>query len=97
MTCFYYIGIFIRHNSRKLFLVPRQRNNSDCGVFVCRYAYNLYLMSNQVFSLSGIENKFKELITEGPAFKFDKVDIVRIRKEIKELIDALTPLYRKTK
>jgi hypothetical protein len=54
-------------------------------------------MSNQVFSLSGIENKFKELITEGPAFKFGKVDIVRIRKEIKVLIDALTPLYHKTK
>jgi hypothetical protein len=54
-------------------------------------------MSNQAFSLSGIESKFKELITKGPAFDFGMNDIAGIRNEIKVLIDALIPLYHKTK
>jgi hypothetical protein len=80
-------------NLTYLFLVPYQDNGCDCGVFVCRYAYNLYLMRKQIFSFTGIENQFKTLITDGPAFDFDMDDIARIREEIKVLIDALSPLY----
>jgi hypothetical protein len=49
------------------------------------------------FVVSGIESKFKELITKGPAFDFGMNDIAGIRNEIKVLIDALIPLYHKTK
>jgi hypothetical protein len=79
--------------SLQLLLVPYQDNGCDCGVFVCRYAYNLYLMRNQIFSFADIEDHFKTLITEGPAFDFDMRDIARIREEIKVLVNALSPLY----
>jgi hypothetical protein len=79
------------------YVVPYQDNGCDCGVFVCRYAINLYLMRKQIFSFSGIENQFKKLITDGAAFDFDMDDIARIREEIKDLIDALSPLYYASK
>ena len=30
--------------------VPYQDNGCDCGIFVCRYAYNLYIMRHQKFT-----------------------------------------------
>eukprot|EP00804_Cyclotella_cryptica_P023147 CCRYP_000358-RA/>CCRYP_000358-RA protein AED:0.01 eAED:0.01 QI:1097/1/1/1/0.75/0.66/9/214/1028 len=77
--------------------VPYQENGCDCGVFVCRYAYNLYTMRSEKFTRSGIRDKFKHLITDGPAFQFNMDDIARIREELKTLVDALAGLYSKFK
>jgi hypothetical protein len=73
--------------------VPYQENGCDCGVFVCRYAYNLYTMRDHVFFRSEMVNKFKTLITNGPAFQFGMEDIARIREEFKDLVNSLKKLY----
>jgi hypothetical protein len=65
----------------------------DCGVFVCRYAYNLYIMRHKAFSHSQVKNSFQDLITDSPAFKFGMKDIARIREEFISLVDALGQLY----
>ena len=77
--------------------VPYQENGCDCGVFVCRYAYNLYTMRNEKFTRTDIQDKFKHLITNGPAFQFTMDDIARIREEFKTLVDSLAELYLKFK
>jgi Ulp1 family protease len=76
--------------------VPYQDNGCDCGVFVCRYAYNLYMMRHKQFTWASYENEmpsFASLITRGPAIQFDMYDIGRIRDEISALIDKLLKLY----
>ena len=54
-------------------------------------------MRNEKFTLSCICDKFKHLITNGPAFQFNMDDIARIREEFMRLVDALADLYLKTK
>ena len=73
--------------------VPYQDNGCDCGVFVCRYAYNLYIMRNMDFTLNDISDSFNSSITRGVAFQFDQSDIPRIRKEFALLIDNLSEIY----
>ena len=51
------------------------------------------MMRNQVFSFSGVTDKFKDLITKGQMFKFGMADIPRIREEMKALITLLTYHY----
>ena len=79
--------------------VPYQENGCDCGVFVCRYAYNLYTMRHQKFTLLGMREtpQFLFRITRGAAFQFDMSDIARIREEIGTLVDNLSPLYLQMK
>ena len=75
--------------------VPYQENGCDCGVFVCRYAYNLYTIRHQKFTLLGMREtpQFLSRITRGAAFQFDMSDIARIREEIGVLIDHLSKHY----
>jgi len=74
----------------KSLAVPQQNNGCDCGVFVCRYAYNMVvLMRNQHFTWSDIDAQ----ITNSPEFQFGMRDIPRIRREIGELIDNLSLVY----
>eukprot|EP01082_Thalassiosira_pseudonana_P009089 g8088.t1.2.5e17418a g8088 g8088.t1 contig27:163628-167782(+) len=73
--------------------IPYQENGCDCGVFVCRYAYGLYLMRRQLFTPEDINDNFKGMITNGSAFAFDMKDIARIRGEFTTLIDRLSPKY----
>eukprot|EP01082_Thalassiosira_pseudonana_P012513 g11502.t1 g11502 contig5:1019505-1021842(+) len=73
--------------------IPYQENGCDCGVFVCRYAYGLYLMRRQLFTPEDINDNFKGMITNGSAFAFDMKDIARIRGEFATLIDRLSPKY----
>lgn len=75
--------------------VPYQSNGFDCGVFVCRYAYNLYVMRHLRFSWDDYKEKspFNTLITNGPAFQFGDSDITRIRGEMSTLIGKLSELY----
>lgn len=75
--------------------VPYQDNGCDCGVFVCRYAYSLFVMRGSDFTLGDMDERptFNSLITRGVAFQFDQSDIPRIRKEIASLIDNLSDVY----
>jgi len=75
--------------------VPYQDNGCDCGVFVCRYAYNLYMMRHQKFTKRDYKERppFTSKITRSPAFQFDMSDIARIREEIATLIDNLSKLF----
>ena len=75
-------------------LVPLQTNGCDCGIFVCLYAYNLYSMRDKKFTKSGMQEKFRDLITRSPAFQFTMDDISRTREEIKTLVDSLSVLYK---
>ena len=77
--------------------VPYQDNGCDCGVFVCRYAYNLYMMRHQKFTRMDYEERppFTSKITRSPAFQFDMSDIDRIREEIATLIDNLSKPFLK--
>ena len=77
--------------------VPYQKNGCDCGVFVCRYAYNLYLMQHFCFTFTDVREKFNSLITGGEAFQFDMSDIARIRQEMGMLIDGLSEPYLQMK
>ena len=74
-------------------LVPYQENVCDGGVFVCRYAYNLYMMRHLKFTWVDFIERFKSMITRGPAFQFDMEDIARIREEIGTLINKLSEIY----
>ena len=77
-------------------LVPMQTNGCDCGVFICRYAYNLYMMRNLQFTKEHQNEKppFSSLITSGSAFQFNMSDIARIRVEMVTLIDNLSQIYQ---
>ena len=75
-------------------LVPLQTNGCDCGVFVCRYAHNLYCLRDKMFTKSGMQDKFRELITRSPAFQFTMDDISGTREEMKILVDSLSVLYK---
>lgn len=79
--------------------VPYQDNSWDCGVFVCRYAYAMYLLRDKAFSLGDVNDdgtkrfSFASLITNTEAFAFDMSDIVRIRGEMKTLIRNLSKVF----
>ena len=78
-----------------LISVPYQVNGCDCGVFVCRYAYNLFLMRHLKFTWEDITQKppFKTLFTKGSAFRFGMSDIARMRGEMERLIHNLSKIY----
>ena len=69
--------------------VPYQQNASDAGVFVCRYAYSLFVMRHLKFTWDDACERFLSLITRGAAFQFDLADETRIREEFGTLIDRL--------
>ena len=80
--------------------VPYQDNCWDCGVFVCRYAYALFMLRHKVLTVAGHTSPgdaLRDAITERDEFQFDMDDIVRIRKEMKILIDNLAECYRNLK
>lgn len=95
----YYSCSFPIDFSTGIFLnaVPYQTNSCDCGVFVCRYAYGLYLLRNQTFTFEDQNDNFRKAITDNPAFQFDMDDIARIRGEMRTLIGKLTKEYRSVK
>ena len=72
-----------------IYSVPTQNNGTDCGVFVCRYAYNMVLMQDCKFTPGSIV----DVISHSPAFKFGMKDISRIRKELSDLISNISLVY----
>jgi len=79
--------------------IPYQDNSWDCGVFVCRYAFALYHQRENHITYKEIEDdpQFQRSITRSLGFQFDMKDIVRLRREIKTLIDRLSELYETAK
>lgn len=75
--------------------VPYQENSWDCGVYVCRFAYGLYLLRSKKFLAEEVSGKrpFENLITKSPEFSFGMKDIVRLRREIMKLIVSLSNIY----
>lgn len=76
--------------------VPYQDNGCDCGVFVCRYAYNLFQMRNNCFSQFDMADDCRDLF-EDSLFKFGMEDIARIRIEMETLIRNLAKVYQRMK
>jgi hypothetical protein len=54
-------------------------------------------MRDQVFDLVGINDAFRMLITNGPAFDFDKNDVARMREDMRSLLKSLNKLYVETR
>ena len=78
--------------------IPYQDNGCDCGVFVCRYAYNLFQMRNKyIFSQYDLFTRCKKLFKECRLFEFGMEDIARIREEMKSLINNLSTSYLRMK
>lgn len=79
--------------------IPYQDNGCDCGVFVCRYAYNLFQMrNNYIFSRYDLSTRCKKLFQGyNPLFDFGMEDIARIREEMKSLISNLSTSYLRMK
>lgn len=87
-----------------LLIVPLQNNGWDCGVFVCRYAYGMYRLSEAEFTyelaeLKGNDNElgFPNFITKSDAFDFNMEDIGRIRLNFQILIQKLFSIYSRRK
>jgi hypothetical protein len=87
-------------------VVPYQDNSCDCGVFVCRYAYGMYRLRAMPFTYEAVTPaegadttgiSFEGIITNNPAFDFNRKDVSRIRKEIMSLIEGLSNIYTRWK
>jgi hypothetical protein len=78
-----------------LITVPCKKNGYNCGIYVCRYAYGLYVMKHLLFTWRDYteDPPFNTLITRSNAFKVSKSDIKRIRGEMSTLINNLSELY----
>ena len=90
--------------------VPQQTNDSDCGVFVCRFAYAMFKLRHLQFSYfdAGLhplkraskqisENVFQQLITNGNLFDFNMDGMFRLRENFKNLIWTLHLFSKKWK
>jgi Ulp1 family protease len=94
------VSPFVRVANTCYLSVPYQDNSWDCGVFVCRYAYAVYLLRERSFSYREANafgergnSRFLELITDSPEFSFAMPDIARFRNELKTLIEMLSGVY----
>ena len=76
--------------------VPYQDNSWDCGVFVCRYAYALYVKRKERITYRDLGESRPYLhgvITDSVEFNFNMADIRRLREEMKTLIRRLSVSY----
>ena len=73
--------------------VPFQTNGCDCGVFMCRYAYSLYVMRHMVFTKADIEDECRSRIDNSPSYNFGMDDIARLRRDMIQVITKLSPIY----
>ena len=74
-------------------LVPTQKNGCDCGVFMCRYAYSMYVTRHLPFTKDDIDDKCRSRITENQAFQFGMKEMTRLRENMSEIILKLSPIY----
>ena len=77
------------------YTVPRSTNLIDAGMYVCRYAYSIYLLRNTriTYENAGATDYppyFLNLITNSNEFNFDSEDIKNMGKDMKTLIGRLS-------
>lgn len=74
--------------------VPIQNNGYDCGIFVCRYAFNIVNLVHQTLNMRDIcSNGLSDYITNNDLFQFDQNDISKFRGELYDIVTELTKLY----
>jgi hypothetical protein len=75
------IMVFLIHLS-----VPQQKNGFDCGLYVCRYAYGIFKLREQVTSITN-------LIHTSEHFQFNQQVINQFRTQLGKLLDKLSNVY----
>ena len=78
---------------------------TDCGVFVCRYAFSIYCIREKEFSvdrrhdreksMQQLESMLRDVITNSREFSFGMAEITRLRQEFATLIKNLSDMYKK--
>jgi hypothetical protein len=81
--------------------VPFSTVSINGGMYVCRYAYAIYLMRNRrlTYRTAGVEDPppfFRHLITNSPEFNFGPEDIKNMGQEMKTLVGRLSNMYLDT-
>ena len=74
--------------------VMNQGNGYDCGVHVCRYAYNLIQMVDLKVKNKDFTANFASCISSHDLFDYNADDINRLRTQMHDLIVHITSLYR---
>ena len=76
--------------------VMDQGNGYDCGVHVCRYAYNLIQMVDLKLKVKNEDftDNFASCISSHDLFDYNADDIDRLRTQMHDLIVHITSLYR---
>ena len=74
--------------------VPQQNNSYDCGVFVCRFAYNIMLLHEECFTDEDLKDYLSTKISQSAAFAFDMECIKTFRSNMKTLISNLSELWK---
>ena len=74
--------------------VVRQDNGFDCGMFVCRYAFNCIQLIKNPLKMIDLHNNLKHYLSEDPLFDFSGKDITRMRVEIHNMLQSITEQYR---
>lgn len=74
--------------------VMDQGNGHDCGVHVCRYAYNLVQMVDLKVKNKDFTDNFASCISSHDLFDYNADDINRLRSQMYDLIVHITNLYR---
>ena len=60
---------------------------------MCRYAYSLYVMRHMLFTKADIDDKCRSMIGNSPSYNFGMDNIARLRRELKQVITKLSPIY----
>ena len=74
--------------------VPMQDNNYDCGLYACRYVFNLLQMVNMDVKMKDVMDNFSSRISGHDLFDFEASNIDRMRTEIYDVLAHITDIYR---
>ena len=74
--------------------VPIQDNNYDCGLYACRYVFNLVQMVNMNVKMKDVMDNLSSRISGHDLFDFDVSHIDRMRTEIYDVLSHITGIYR---
>ena len=74
--------------------VPMQDNNYDCGLYTCRYVFNLLQMVNMDVKMKDVMDNFSSRISGHDLFDFEASHIDRMRTEIYDVLAHITDIYR---
>ncbi len=80
------------------FTVPKQKNNFDCGMYTCQFAFAMYQFRDYLFYYDRLyteEPRLKDIV-QSAAFAFTGKDTAKLRKNMGTLLDNLSTLYLAT-